>query len=724
MPDDVSGTQGAWLSTAAGPERLQRAGAVLSQIERRPGPLPVGQLDAIVEALEAIDRETLAEWLQRRPATPASLYLQIHLLADRERDDLADRWEQLIARVPAPDAGLLLECARALARAERPAEAATRLRSALALRPPYVVHARAAQLVSDLWTRVPPAARRARVAILGATTTSLLTPVLRGLCFRDGVAAELYEGMFGAYRQEILDPSSGLHRFAPTLTIVATHWRDLGLPAVSADEDAEVERIVSELEALWRALAETTPCHVVQHAFDLPGDESHDYIAGAARGGRTRVIERVNLELARRAPSFVSVLDQASIQREVGNDAWQDERLWQTARQHPSTQALPALAELQMAHLRAAMGLSRKVVICDLDNTLWGGIIGEDGIDGIRIGPGSPAGEAHARLQEYLLELKQRGVLLAVCSKNDADEARLPFGRHPHMRLRLDDFAAFVANWDDKVTNVRSIAERLSLGIDSFVVLDDNPVERAWIRAELPDAAVVELGATPFSYVRDLDAGRYFFSFRVTDEDRHRAEQYQVRAAADDLRRHASSLDDFLGQLHMCGAAVPVSAGNLARVTQLVNKTNQFNLTTRRYQAAEIEAMLARPGTWGAAFTLADRFGDHGLISVVLCDRPTPGTWEIDTWVMSCRVLGRGMERFILEQIVQAARRAGIERLLGVYRPTARNGVVGGLFEELGFAEISSSPQERRYEYAVAEGGPLPPHHVTPIEDMQAASEP
>jgi FkbH-like protein len=609
-----------------------------------------------------------------------------------------------------PDPLALLDSALELLAAGRAPEADATLRTALGLRPGYTFHARAAALVSALWRESPPALRQARVALLGASTTALLRPVLRALCFRDGIAAEFHEGLYGGYRQEILDPASALYRFAPTVAFIVPHWRDLALPPVSENEDEAVERVVLELGQLWTALRERAGCHVVQHAFDFPAHESHDYTA-AAPGGRTRVIARINEELARRAHASVSVLDAASVQREVGGAAWQDERLWHLARQHPAPAALPALAELQAAHLRAALGLARKVVVTDLDNTLWGGIIGEDGVSGIRVGAGSPAGEAHADLQEYLRELKERGVLLAVCSKNNPADARLAFERHPRMRLRLDDFAAFFANWEDKAQNIRSIATALSLGTDSFVLLDDNPAERAWIRAQLPEVAVVELGPTPFSYVRDLDAGRYFFSFSVTDEDRRRAGRYRGDAARQALRARFASIDDFLRDLQMHAACVPVGPATIARVTQLVNKTNQFNLTARRRQTAEIESTLAEPGAWGAAFALADRFGDHGLISAVICTCPEPGTWEIDTWVVSCRVLGRGVERFIAERILEAARADGIRRIVGIFRPTGRNALVETLYPQLGFAPLPGGPDEARYECLV-DGASLPAHSI------------
>ncbi|HKT81647.1 MAG TPA: HAD-IIIC family phosphatase [Vicinamibacterales bacterium] len=678
-------------------------------------------LDRMVERLGAIDRKTLRAWLDRRSKSPRAAYLQTQLLGG-EPQALADNWDR-VAAAATHDASLLLDAARASLTAGRVGAAQRHARAALHLRPTYTLLSRAAVLIESLSrSAVASHVRETRVALLGGSTTALLAPVLRSLCFRDRVDVDIYETVYGAYRQEVLDPQSGLFRFKPAISFVIASWRDLNLPPFVDDEDAVVERIVTECEQMWSALAAGCGCHVVQHGFDFPAVESHDYLAGGPRG-RTRVLQRVNTELARRAPAGVSIVDQGSVQREVGLEKWQDDRLWHTARQHPSPEGLTALAELQMAHLRAVCGLVRKVVVCDLDNTLWGGIIGEDGLDGIRLGPDSPAGEAYRALQEYLHELRERGVLLAVCSKNNPADARLPFERHPHMRLKLDDIAVFMANWDDKVSNLRAIAQQLSLGLDSFVVLDDNAFERAWMRAQVPEATIVELGPTPASWTRDLDRGRYFFSLSLTDEDRKRNEQYRAMATTQALAASYASLDDFLQQLEMRAAVIPITAATLPRVVQLVGKTNQFNLTGCRHQRPDIEQLLAAPGAWGAAFSLADRLTDHGIVSTILCRPVDSTTWAIDTWVMSCRVLGRGLERFVMEAVLDAARTRGIETLVGLYRPTDRNALVSGLFDELGFTQLPSDDgSERRSVRCVDDERRLPRHHI--VERAPAALQP
>jgi FkbH-like protein len=383
--------------------------------------------------------------------------------------------------------------------------------------------------------------------------------------------------------------------------------------------------------------------------------------------------------------------------------------------------ALPALAEAMVSHVRAVLGLSRKVLVTDLDNTLWRGVIGEDGLEGIAIGPGSPEGEAHLALQRYLRELKSKGVVLAVCSKNNPEDARLPFERHTHMALRLDDFAAFRANWEDKVTNLRAMARDLSLGLESFVFLDDNPVEREWVRSQLPEVAVVELGPSPFHFVRDLDRGRYFETLSLSAEDLARAAQYRIEAQRESLRSSAASLDEFLHRLQLQARVEPVSPRNLTRVTQLINKTNQFNLTTRRYTEAQVRALAEDPGAWTGAFHLSDSMGSYGLIGVVFC-RPFGGepAWEIDTWLMSCRVLGRQMEKFMLDRLLEAAIQKRVPRIVGVYRRTAKNGMVENLYGQLGFQRTAANEIETRYELTV------PPRLVvtaTHVRNLTAPAE-
>ena len=478
--------------------------------------------------------------------------------------------------------------------------------------------------------------------------------------------------------------------------IVAPHWRDLELSAIGgSDPQAVASAIVEEYRALWSILQSAHDCHVVQHTFDMPADDSGGLLSVQLEAGRRRVIRRVNLMMGDTLPPGVSLLDSEQIAAEVGTDRWSNPRLWYLARQHPSSEALPQLAEEQMAHVRAVLGLSRKVLVCDLDNTLWKGVIGEDGLAGIKVGPGSPEGEAYADLQRYIRDLKDRGIVLAVCSKNNPEDARAPFREKSGMALALDDFAVFQANWDDKAENVRRIAEEIGVGLDSLVVIDDNPFERAWIRSQLPEVTVPELGTSVFTYARDLDRGRYFPAIGWSPEDRLRAEGYRREQQRVSARERAGSLEDFLAGLHMRGTCEPVVDANIERATQLTNKTNQFNLTTKRRTIAEVRHLAATG--WTGVFSLQDRYGDYGIIGLLFCVPGDRGCWDIDTWLMSCRVLRRDVEKFMMDCLVDAAKAADIQRIRGQYLRTEKNAQVADLLPGLGFETISRTDDEGCY---------------------------
>ncbi len=342
-----------------------------------------------------------------------------------------------------------------------------------------------------------------------------------------------------------------------------------------------------------------------------------------------------------------------------------------------------------VARLIAALrGRSRKCLILDLDNTVWGGVIGDDGLEGIKVAQGDATGEAHLAVQQLALALRQRGVVLAVSSKNTDEIARQPFRAHPEMLLKEDHFAVFQANWNDKATNIKAIAEELSLGLDAMVFLDDNPVERGLVRRMLPQVAVPELPEDPAWFARTLAAAGYFESIGFSDEDRQRAQMYQSNARRVALQRQAGDLDAYLASLDMEIQFAPFDRIGRARISQLINKSNQFNLTTRRYSEAEVASAEADPDVFTLQVRLIDSFGDNGMISVVICRPGTAGDWVIDTWLMSCRVLGRKVEQMVLREILCRAREAGIDRVVGHFVPTEKNALVRDHYEKLGFAKV------------------------------------
>jgi len=343
--------------------------------------------------------------------------------------------------------------------------------------------------------------------------------------------------------------------------------------------------------------------------------------------------------------------------------------------------------------------------VLDLDNTLWGGVIGDDGLDGIRLGTG-PEGEAFVAFQAYLQALGRRGIVLAVSSKNDPKNAAEPFEKHPDMRLRLGDIAVFRANWDNKPDNIREIARTLNLGLDAFVFIDDNPAEREMVRQLLPMVEVPELAADPADYIASLATQNLFEATLYSAEDGERARLYRENAERDASSRTAADLSSYLANLAMRAAVGPVDAFTLPRMAQLINKSNQFHLTGTRYAEAELAALAADPAATMLWFRLADRFGDNGLISVVILKQAGDGL-EIDTWVMSCRVLGRTMEEFIANEIRAVAQARGCARILGSYHPSAKNGLVAGLYARLGFDALENDGAVTRWQASAGADTPL-----------------
>lgn len=688
-------------------ERLAR-GADLLAAAQGDGAEARAAREALVRGLRELSRTAPAElraWLNTQAGrSPGCDWVAARLFsALGENEAAAKAWGGVIEREFGPRVERHLARGRLRADAGDAAGACADLREAFREPASHRDLERGAKLLARLReSGAPlPAARRVKIALLGGFTTQLMRPILDVSCLAHGIDARIYECEYGLYRQEVLDRASGLHRFRPDVVVLATHWRDAQLPPFVEDVDAAVDRIVGGLEALWDICTGELRAHVIQHNFDVPTVESYGQLSRALAGGRARVLARANLELLARARDGVSILDFDGAAAAFGKDRWSAPKLWYLAKQHPAPEALPLWVDHLVAQLRALLGLGKKVLALDLDNTLWGGVIGEDGLDGIRLGAHSPEGEAHQDLQRYARELRERGVVLVVCSKNNEADAREPFEAHPEMILRMEDIAVFRANWIDKASNLREIAATLGLGLESFVFVDDNPTERAWVRREIPEMAVPEVGSDPAAFVRLLDRGRWFEALALSEEDRLRAADYAANARRAELAGAATSMDEFLASLEMTATVGAFDAVNLPRVTQLVNKSNQFNLTTRRYTQEQLRAFAESGRHVTRWFRLRDRFGDNGLVGVMLgiVDEPA-ATLEIDLWLMSCRVLGRRMEELMCGTLMQAARERGLTRLRGRYLPTAKNGMVADLYPSLGFKDCGSTqPGETVWEY-------------------------
>jgi FkbH-like protein len=407
-------------------------------------------------------------------------------------------------------------------------------------------------------------------------------------------------------------------------------------------------------------------------------------------GSRAGFVRRLNAWLSEQSDAQgveLVALDARAAADGLG--AWHDPALWHRSKQEISPAAAPVYGELVVRVLAALQGRSRKCLVLDLDNTIWGGVVGDDGVDGLVLGQGSALGEAFTAVQAYAKDLAARGVILAVCSKNDEANALEAFDRHPEMVLKRGDIACFAVNWSDKASNLRTIAAELNIGLDSLVFLDDNPAERELIRRELPMVAVPEVGEDPALYPRTIADAGYFESTGVTGDDRERNRNYRDNRLRDVARAQATDMPSYLKGLEMRMLWRPFDRLGLTRIVQLINKTNQFNLTTRRYTEKQVSDLMADPNALALQIRLIDTFGDNGVVAIVI-GRLAGDALEIDTWLMSCRVLGRRVEAAMLNLIAEQALKIGAARLVGEYRPSAKNGIVRDHYRKLGFVETGA----------------------------------
>ncbi len=532
------------------------------------------------------------------------------------------------------------------------------------------------------------AAPAQRIAVAGSATIDYLQRAVACAVAQEGGLAAIYQAPFGSYAQEILDPASGLYAFRPDLAVIAVHWRELvaDLPPSASEADAEAVLLAKTglFQALWQRLA-AAGVKIVQH---LPAEPPQAWRGVADRfspASPPSQIRRLNTLLARAGQGLVTFIDMDALASGIGTRRFMAPKFHYSARLEHDPKFLPDYVPAFRAAWRSAMARGKKVLVLDLDNTLWGGVIGDDGPDGIKLGPGSPAGEAFLDWQRYIKGLAERGVILAVCSKNDPAIAESGLA-HPRSLLKRSDFAAFECSWNDKAGGLRRIAAALNVGIDSFVFCDDNPAECALIGQELPEVATVCLGTDPAGFIDLFDAGHWFDTGAYTPEDLNRAAAYTARAAALAEQAQATDIGAYLDSLAMKGTLFRPADADIARVAQLELKTNQFNTTTRRYSEADIRAFLAREDTLVLAFRLTDRFGDHGLTATLIAVQEDDAL-RIDSWLMSCRIFSRTAEQFILRGLLQEAARRGMRRIVGEFRPTAKNAVVADLFPRLGFTD-------------------------------------
>jgi FkbH-like protein len=562
-----------------------------------------------------------------------------------------------------------------------------------------------------------------RLGVLSNGTVDLLLPTLTASALRHGVWMRTIGTVFDQVAPEALDPASEINRAQCHFVLLSIDHRGLHLtptPGDSGRARATVDAALLYIDSIRHALRAASGCTVIVQTAPQLADSLFGSLERDVAGTRQWLIDHYNRELrVRVGNSSDLLLDTAVLAESVGLVQWHDPVLW-TLGKFPFAHAIvPLYADWVGRLIAAARGKARKCLVLDLDNTLWGGVVGDEGLAGIVLGNGSPAGEAYLNIQQTVLALRERGIVLAVSSKNDDDVARSVFRSHPEMLLREEHITVFQANWQDKASNLKAIAETLNIGIDALVLLDDNPAERAQVREALPAIAVPELPADPAFYAETLLAAGYFETIGFTAEDRRRADQYGANAARAELLGAATDLESYLRSLQMQAICGPFDRVGRARVTQLINKTNQFNLTTRRYTEAEVGAFEKSVSGLTLQVRLIDRFGDNGMIAVVICTEEG-SDWIIDTWLMSCRVLNRKLEQATLNYIVSYAKAAGVRALIGQYFKTERNGMVKDHYARLGFTPLDVGEDGSRWQLEVASHVAAP----VPMEIVERAPAP
>jgi FkbH-like protein len=528
-----------------------------------------------------------------------------------------------------------------------------------------------------------PGLHAVRLALLGSASTAHLVAGIRVAGLRRGLAVEVYESAYGMYRQELADMHSGLHTFQPEFVLFALDARQLGGADGSTPEAA-----LDLVRSCWNQAKSSFHCQVIQQAalpvFPVLLGNNEQRLADSP----ATVLSRINEML--RAESEASGVDLLAVDQFAAVDgiaAWYDPAMWHRSKHEIHPGAAESYGEQVVRLIAAGQGLSAKCLVLDLDNTLWGGVIGDDGLEGIELGQGSGNGEAFVEFQRYVKRLAQRGVILAVCSKNDEENALEVFLMHPEMVLKQGDIACFVANWKDKATNLRSIAEALNIGLDAMVFVDDNAAERALVRRELPMVKVPELPDDPSRFADTLASAGYFEALHITEEDFTRGASYKANALRETSKAGTADIESYLESLDMTLMVQAFDRIGLTRITQLINKTNQFNLTSKRLCEAEVSARISDPCVITLQARLTDRFGDNGIVAA-LSAKILGSEALIDLWLMSCRVLGRRVEDGCLNALVESCRSRGVEQLVGVYRPANKNGMVRDLYGRLGFCLV------------------------------------
>ena len=564
----------------------------------------------------------------------------------------------------------------------------------------------------------------AKVVILGDCATQHLATVIRGYGYEESLIFDVLDTDYNQILPQTIDPSSELYAHKPDYVVIDMCTEKLydayqNTPA-GPDRESFADNQLNTIVNYWNLIRNNlkdSVVRVIQFTFPEDDDRSLGNFGSINASSFIYQLRKLNLLLANEASKsgFVYLVDLNRIQLSMGRANFSDSKLYYSAKLPYSMDALVNIASEIVSVIKAIKGSIKKCVVLDLDNTLWGGVVGDDGLEGIQIGE-LGVGHAFQAFQCWLKELTKTGIILTVCSKNDDDKAREPFEKHPEMVLHLDDIAMFTANWQDKASNIRNQAATLNLGLDSFVFIDDNPFERDQVKSMIPEITVPDMPSDPALYVDYLKSLNLFERASVSKEDSERTKKYQEEAGRRTLENSFASYEEYLAALDMKAEANAFDSFNLPRIAQLSQRSNQFNLRTLRYTEGDVSMRMESEDYLTIYFALKDKFGDHGLISVACIKKLNKGSLLneyndstkatitnifneksdakigfIENWFMSCRVLKRTMEQFIINTIVKKSREAGIDTLIGEYIRTPKNNMVSEIYASKGFEKLADN---------------------------------
>jgi len=545
-----------------------------------------------------------------------------------------------------------------------------------------------------------------KLALIGDTATQFLATAIKGMGVERRYNIDLFEAEYNQVEHQFMDPTSDLNQFDADMIVVFQSTHKLGEhhSMLTADQQATL----ADNRLNFVASICENPILANKKIIYFNYAEIEDTVFGSYANkvdtSLSYQVRKLNYELMNLAQQYdnLFICDIAGLQNKYGRDFMFASNVYVSTEMILSVDALPYVASRVMDIVAAIKGQFMKCLILDLDNTVWGGVVGDDGLEGIQLGHGLGIGKAFTEFQMWVKKLKQRGIIICVASKNDEDKAMEPFEKHPDMILHLDDIAVFQVNWETKVDNIRTIQSILNISFDSMVFLDDNPFERNMVRENIQGITVPELPEDPGEYLEYLYSLNLFETASYSNADKDRTKQYQVEAKRVSLQKTFTDEANFLKSLKMVSTVSGFTKFNTPRVAQLSQRSNQFNLRTVRYTDADIETYANDPEVVDLSFTLEDKFGDNGLIAVVIMKKHNDALF-VDTWFMSCRVLKRDMEKFTLNTMVEAAKKLGCKKIIGEYLPTLKNGIVKEHYDNLGFTKISEKVDgSKRYELDVA----------------------